>query len=65
MMMQTQGRRRRLLLRGSTRRRQLKLLQEFEPGRVFSFVDASRLDDLPDDQLLWADEQYDDVAGHA
>lgn len=48
---------RRLLYRGP-RIRRLKLLRDFEPGTVYTFVPMHELDDLPDDTLLWADDDY-------
>lgn len=45
-----------LPLRGKCGRR-LQLLREFEPGRVYTFVPMYKLDDLPDETLLWADAQ--------
>ena len=36
--------------------KRLQLLKQFKPGRVYTFVPFSELDELPDDTLLWADE---------
>jgi len=46
---------RRLLIRGP-RKRRLKLLAEFEVGQIYTFVPMHDLDDLPDETLLWADD---------
>ena len=51
------GRRKKLPLRGK-RGRRLNLLREFEVGQVYTFVAMHELDDLPDDTLLWADDDY-------
>jgi len=34
----------------------LKLLAEFEVGQIYTFVPMHDLDDLPDETLLWADD---------
>lgn len=47
--------RKRLPMR-SKRYRRLQLLKDFQPGRVYSFVPMRRLDELPDDMTLWADD---------
>ena len=35
----------------------MKLLQQFEVGRVYTFCDIAELDHLPDEKLLWADDE--------
>lgn len=44
-----------MLIRGP-RKRRLKLLAEFEVGQIYTFVPMHDLDDLPDETLLWADD---------
>ena len=46
---------RRLLLRGA-RKRRLQLLREFEVGRVYTFYEIAELDDLPEHNTLWGDD---------
>ena len=49
--------RKKLPMRGK-RGRRLQLLMDFEPGRVYTFVPMYKLDDLPDEVLLWAEDDY-------
>ena len=49
--------RKKLPFRGR-RARRLNLLRQFEPGRVYTFCENSDLDDLPDEVLLWDDDDY-------
>ena len=56
--------RKRLPLRGRKFKR-LQLLKQFKPGRVYTFVPFSELDDLPEDITLWADDDWsDEVTRH-
>ena len=49
--------RKKLPMRGK-RGRRLTLLRQFEVGHVYTFCENSDLDDVPDDVLLWDDDEY-------
>ena len=49
----------------SRRYKRLQLLQDFEPGRVYSFAPIDELDELPEGTTLWEIDDFDEVLSYA